>query len=246
MENKILGITVNNESKIDILEQIIKYISQPIGFYPIVSLNPENLVIAQENKEFEKVIKTAQIKIIDGIGIVLAARILGVHIRERITGVDLMEKLSELAGRIRLRVLLIGGGPNLALRLTACYQKKYPKAKFLGTIGFSDIKNPTEIEERQVFDIVRRYKPHIIFAAFGSPEQELWLFRHSKELRGIICMGVGQGFDVIGGIVKRAPVWLQNIGLEWLYRLLTQPWRWKRQLRLIKFIWLIMKQRVGK
>lgn len=236
---KLLGFNLNLQSKSEVLEQIIKYIKIGQDFVHIVSLNPENLVIASENKTFKHVIETAQITIPDGIGVVLAARLQGVYIRDRVTGVDLMESMLELAGNMRLRVVLIGGRPNLALRVAQCQQEKYPEAKFFATMGFSDIKNPTKIEEEQVLGIVRKHKPHMIFAAFGSPEQELWLARHSKEFKGIVCMGVGQGFDVIGGIVKRAPQWIQNIGLEWLYRLLTQPWRWRRQLRLIKFVWLV-------
>lgn len=233
---KVLGVSIKNQTKNQILEQIKKYILNPKGFVHIVSLNPENLVIAIENREFKQVIETAQITIPDGIGVVLAARIKGVNLQERVTGVDLMQDLLDLAGNMRLTVLLIGGRPDLALSLSKCQQEKYPKARFFGTIGFKDIKNPTVTEKDKVMDIVRHHKPHLIFTAFGSPEQELWLARHSKEFKGIICMGIGQGFDVIGGIVKRAPQWVQNIGLEWLYRLLTQPWRWRRQLRLIKFV----------
>ena len=244
MQNSILGVRIKDDSKKVILEQIIKYIHQPSGFFHIVSLNPESLVIVQEDKEFKKVIETAQIKIIDGVGIVLAARILGIHIGERVTGVELMEGLMKLAEKMRLRVLFVGGRPNLALRCAQCQQEKYPEAEFFGTIGFSDIKNPTKKEEEDILTIVRHHKPHLIFAAFGSPWQELWLARHSKEFNGIIGMGVGQGLDIIAGIAKRAPIWVQNIGLEWLYRLFTQPWRWRRQVKLVKFIYEVIKERL--
>ena len=233
---KILGVSIKNQTESQVLEQIIKYIQKPKEFIHVVSLNPENLVIASKDSKFKKVIETAQITIPDGIGVVLAARVKGLVLHGRVTGIDLFKNLLDLAGNMRLRVLLIGGRPDLALRCSQCYQKKFPEATFLGTIGFRDIKNPTTSEEDKIFDIVRHHKPHLIFVAFGSPYQELWLARHSKELKGIVCMGVGQGFDVIGGIVKRAPQWMQNIGLEWLYRLLTQPWRWRRQLGLIEFI----------
>ncbi|MDO8609633.1 MAG: WecB/TagA/CpsF family glycosyltransferase [bacterium] len=185
-------------------------------------------------------VRTAQICILDGVGIVLAARYHNIPLGERITGVDLMSDLITQAGNMRLRVLLIGGRPNLALSLSKCYQDKYSEAKFFGTMGFKDIQHPTKTEEAEILAIVRRNKPHMILAAFGSPWQELWLARHSKEFKGIVCMGVGQGFDVAGGLVKRAPVLIQNIGLEWLYRLIAQPWRWRRQLRLFKFMWLII------
>jgi len=239
------GVTINNQTNHEVLEEIKKYIVSHNQFCHVVSINPENVIIAQEYKEFNKAIVASQIKIIDGVGIVLAAQMLGIPIGERMTGVDLMGKLMELAESMRLTVLLIGGRQDLALDLAKCYQKQLPQAKFFGTIGFKNIKKPTKKEEEEIFTIVRQYKPHLIFAAFGSPWQELWLDRHKRQFKGIVCMGVGQGFDVAGGIVQRAPTWVQKIGFEWLYRLFTQPWRWRRQLRLIQFMWLVLKERIS-
>lgn len=242
--NTILGIPIKNQSKIEILEEIKKYLKSHSRFCHIVSLNSENIVIATEERNFMEVIKTAQITIIDGVGVVLAARMLKVP-GDKVSGIDLMNNLIDLAETMRLRVLLIGGRANLANNIAQCYQSQYPEAKFKGIQGFADIKNPKEDEEQQISSIVRQYKPHLVLAAFGSPWQELWLSRHSKEFKNMVCMGVGQGFDVAGGIVKRAPIWVQKIGFEWLYRLITQPWRWRRQLRLIKFMWLVLKQKVS-
>lgn len=242
MKHSLLGIPIDKESKTDILEKIEKFIRKPADFIHIVSLNPENLVTAQEDESFKRVLVTAQIKLIDGIGIVLAANILNIEVGYRVSGVDMMEALVEMADRVRLRVLLIGGKQNLALDIAKCYQKRYPKAKFLGTIGFLDIKKPQKEEERELFSIVADYKPHLIFAAFGSPEQELWLDRHSNELKGIVGMGVGGAFDYIGGAVPRSPYFLRKLGLEWLFRLIVQPWRWRRQLQLIKFANLVLNE----
>jgi N-acetylglucosaminyldiphosphoundecaprenol N-acetyl-beta-D-mannosaminyltransferase len=242
--NKILGITIFHETKFTILEKIIKYIEKPQGFFHIVSLNPENIVIAQENILFKKVIETAQIKIIDGIGIVLAGRLFNLNL-ERLTGVDLMKDLIKLASNMRLRVLMIGGKENLALRLTECYLDKFPEAKFKGLTGIADIKNPKPDEESKIFSIVTDYKPHLILVAFGSPEQELWLDRHKKEFSGRVVMGVGGSFDYLSNNIKRAPNIIQKLGLEWLYRLFNQPWRWRRQIRLIRFLYLVIKQKIN-
>ncbi len=237
---KILDITINPESKTSILEKILLYIKKPTGFFHIVSLNPENLVISTENESFKKVIETAQIKIVDGVGVVLAARWLGVEAGERVTGVGLMEDLLKMASDRRLRVLMIGGKLNLALRLAQCYQKKYPEAKFFGLGGISDIQNPKKTEEKTIFDIVTDYKPHLVFVAFGSPYQELWIERHKKEFNNCVVMGVGGAFDYLSGNINRPPTIIQKLGLEWLYRLLHQPWRWRRQMRLIRFICLFI------
>jgi len=241
--NKILDITIPTDSKRDILEKIKKYLYNPKGFYHIVSLNPENLVVAKENKTFKEAIETAQIKIIDGAGVVLAARVLNIDPGERLTGVELMEELIRQADKIRLRVLLIGGKPDLALRLAQCYRDKMLQAEIKGTIGIKNIKKPEKAEEEAIFSIVSDFRPHIVFVAFGSPDQELWLYRHRDQFKDCLCMGVGGAFDYLTGEIARAPMFLRKIGLEWLFRLFVQPWRWRRQLRLVEFLFLVFKQR---
>ena len=240
---RLLEIGIETHQKEEILEQIIKYINNPTHFIHIVSLNPENMVIAQDNQEFKIALKQAQIKINDGVGILLACSILNNLKPPRITGVNLMEAIISLCHKCPIRVVLIGGKTNLANELAECYQKKYPQAQFIGIEGFRKIDQPTKIEEKTVFSIISSVRPQVIFAAFGSPAQELWFWRNKERLKGIICMGVGQGFNVIAGQVRRAPAWMRSTGLEWLYRLLTQPWRWRRQLRLITFAWLVIKQK---
>ena len=243
MEKALLGIRLNSRGRSDILEQIKKYISNPRGTIHIVSINPENLITAQENKLFKKIIETSQIQIIDGMGVVVAGRVLGIKVRGRLTGVRLMEELVKMADRLRLRVLLIGGRPNLALKLADCYSQTYSEAKFLGLAGIKNIKKPLKSEESRIFSIVSDFKPHILLASFGSPDQELWLDRHKGQFRGIVCMGVGGAFDFHGGNVARAPKFIRQIGLEWLFRLFKEPWRWRRQLRLVKFLWLVLKEK---
>lgn len=245
LKKNLLGISVEPLSKKDILEKIKKNIQQPAEFFHVVSLNPENIVIAQQNLEFRKTIETAQIKIVDGIGIVIASKILKIEAGERVTGVGLVKDLVMMASQRRLRVLLIGGRRNLALRLAQCYQQTYPKVKFLGDYGIKDIKNPQQSEEKKIFSIVASYKPHIVLVAFGSPDQELWIDRHKDLFKNCLVMGVGGAFDFLSGQIPRAPKFLRKIGLEWLFRLFIQPWRWKRQLKIIKFIWLVIKQRLS-
>jgi N-acetylglucosaminyldiphosphoundecaprenol N-acetyl-beta-D-mannosaminyltransferase len=243
-KKQILGITIIPKSKKSILEKILLYIDKPTGFFHIVSLNPENMVISTENKLFKKVVETAQLKIIDGVGVVIAARWLGVQLGERITGAGLMEDLVKMASVRRLRVLMIGGKDKIAEDLSKCYSQRYFEAKFFGLKGIDNIKNPQTDEENKIFSIVADYKPHLVFVAFGSPDQELWIARHRKEFTNCVVMGVGGAFDYLSGNVVRAPVFIQKIGLEWLFRLFHQPWRWRRQIRLIKFLWLIIKQKL--
>ncbi|MEK7495506.1 MAG: WecB/TagA/CpsF family glycosyltransferase [Patescibacteria group bacterium] len=242
--NKILGITVTPQSKSSILDKILLYINKPTGFFHIVSLNPENMIIATEDQLFKRVVKTAQIKIVDGIGIVLAGRWLGIEVGERVTGVGLMEDLLKMASDRRLRVLMIGGKENLADQLAKCYSDQFPKAKFKGLQGIENIQNPDTVEEEKIFSIVADYKPHLVFVAFGSPAQELWIERHKKKFVNTVVMGVGGAFDYLSGNINRPSTIIQKLGLEWLYRLITQPWRWRRQLRLVKFLWLVLRNKL--
>lgn len=241
--NSLLGVPLNKDDKNTILEKIKKFVASPKGFYHIVSLNPEILVIASENSDFKKIVRTAQMRIIDGVGVVIAAQMLNLEAGPRLTGVDLMEEVIKVASVMRLRVMLIGGKQNLAKDLSDCYNGKYPEAKFIGLMGIEDIKNPKKAEENHIFSIVADFRPQIVIISFGSPDQEIWLERHRKQFDGVIGIGVGGAFDYLGGQVIRAPGPLRAIGLEWLFRLLNQPWRWRRQMRLFKFIELVIKQK---
>ena len=247
---KLLGIEAKEQSKKDILEKIKEYsktrnsklVTQK-KFRHIVSLNPENFIEIQKNAKFRNVVTTAQIKIIDGVGVRLAGTILGIEVGERVTGVDLMGDIMEMAYRESLKVLLIGGKNKLAEELAECYRQKHKNMKLVGIEGIKDIKNIKKTENDRIFSIVSHNRPHIILAAFGSPAQELWFEANKSKLRGIVCMGVGGSFDFAAGRVKRAPHFMRKLGLEWLFRLFTQPWRIKRQLKLFEFGWLVLKEK---
>lgn len=243
-ETSILGVTVKVETKRTILEKIKKYISSPKGFFNIVSVNPENLVVAKNNDEYKKIIETAQITHVDGVGLILAGYILGRSFGERIPGVDLMEELLTLAQAMRLQVLFIGGEAKLADTLAKCYSYELPKAKFYGILGIENIKNPKKEEESNIFSIVASVRPHLIFVSFGSPYQELWIYNNKDKLEGAVCMGVGGAFNYLAGKVSRPPLFIRKFGFEWLYRLILQPWRLIRQIRLLLFLYLIIKEKI--
>ncbi len=237
----LFGIPIPSLSSEKILYKIIKDVSL-LQFYHVVSLNPEILVETLKNKNFKKVVTAAHLRIVDGIGVVLAIQALyGIKV-ERTSGVDLFQKLMEIAGKNSLRVVLIGGKPKLADNIAVCYQQKFKNSVFLGLQGVSNIKNPSITEMKKIESIVADIRPHFVFVAFGSPFQEQWIWNNRKLFSQSICMGVGQGFDVLGNRIRRAPVMVRRLGLEWLYRLVTQPWRWKRQLNLLVFVYYVIKE----
>lgn len=244
MTKKVLDLKINELSERDILEKIKKYTQYPRGSFHIVSLNPENMAISQKLRLFKQIINKAQIRINDGVGTVVASQILGLGSVPRLSGVDLMEKLLNVALERRLRVVLMGGKGNLAEYLADCYNQLQGEANFVGLSGFKNIQKPTNEESKKVRSIVLGNRPHFLFLAFGSPFQELWIYKNRALLQGIVCMGVGGGFDFLGRGVTRAPRLIRTLGLEWLFRLFVQPWRIKRQMtRLPYFIWLVVKER---
>lgn len=215
----------------DVLEEINIHLSSPLKFMHIVSVNPENIVIAQHNPSYLAVCKNADLALTDGIGVVLGARLLGISIPERIPGSILLPQLLDLAGEMSLTVVLIGSRTNLADKIAQCYFRSYPKATFIGLAGYKNKQFPTPGEEKHIEDIVRSTRPHFVFVAFGSPYQELWIEAHKILLQESICMGVGGGFDYLSGASKRPPKLIQSFGLEWFYRLIREPSRASRQLR---------------
>lgn len=242
-KNQIFGVPIGSEKPEIVLEQIIKGLASNQDFAHVVSLNPENLVQSVKDPLFKQIILEAKYTINDGVGIVLASRILNGGFVPRMTGVDLMENIIFEASKESLRVLLIGGKPKLAEQLADCYNQSYPASKFKGIVGFRDVKTPSQNERKEVLSIVAAMRPQLIFVAFGSPEQEKWIYENRASLQGITCIGVGGSFDFLGGVVSRAPKLIRSVGLEWLYRLIRQPWRWRRQLRLLEFMWLVLKEK---
>lgn len=232
------------DSRKTVLEKIKKYLLAPRGFFHIVSLNPENIVVATRNRTFKRIVKTSRLAIIDGSGIELAARLLHIPAGERYPGVDLMKNVISLAGKMRSTVLFIGGRKNLADSLAKCYQRSYRKAKFTGVQGYENVQKPTPHEEAALKAIVRATKPQIVFVAFGSPTQEIWLEKHKSWFPKCVCMGVGGSFDYLSGAIPRPHRLIRRLGVEWLARLIRQPWRARRQLRLIVFLSSVIKQSI--
>lgn len=243
-DNNLLGVLIKNQKIDDILEKIRIYLHNPYTFFHVVSLNPENMMIAREDLEYQKILSEADIQLIDGIGIALGCSILKIPIGGRVTGVDFMNILLKKVSFEGLRVLFIGGRSILAKTVADCYCKKYPQISFQGVEGIADIQNPKVEELARLHALIDNYKPNLVFAAFGSPWQEKLFACHKDIFKGIVCVGVGGAFDFEAGNIPRAPVWIRQIGFEWLYRLYKQPFRWRRQIRIAKYIALVLVQKI--
>lgn len=229
----ILGVGFTNQTEKVILEYIVKNLQKGTKNYYIVTPNPELLVIANKQMEYKKVLNGAKIALADGIGVILASRLMGRPIKERIHGVDFMENVCKEVSKRPITVGFLGGGPNVADKTADCLQKKYPGLN----VGWVSEEWSEDLNLKSV---------DILFVAFGSPKQEIWIAKNLKNLPATVSIGVGGAFDFISGKILRAPKILRNLKLEWLFRLIIQPWRIRRQLSLITFVVLILKEKIKK
>lgn len=237
----LFQIPIPTTTQSSIREKFLQLLSAPPSFAHVVSLNPEIMVLAYENEEFRAILQSADIRLIDGIGVFWAARLRGIPVQHRYTGVDFMQDVIDAISDYRSTVLFLGGSAGVAEKLVACYQKSHPNLTFHSLYGSENIKKDQDgADSAAILAQIKVWKPRVIFVSFGSPVQEEWIWNHRDQLEGAICIGVGGAFDFVSGAVERAPIAVQRLGLEWLYRLMRQPWRWQRQLRLIRFISMVV------
>jgi len=245
---KIVGQTLISTSEKRLLAFLASKIAGGEKVF-VVTPNPEFLVFARHNPWFEAILKKADMAIPDGVGLVWASRFLGQPIKERISGTDLMEKLCHQAARKKWSVYLIGGQPGVAEKTLAVLKKRYPRLKGWAKSGpeleliNGEWSPKTKEEMAKAVKEINAQKPDLLFVAFGMGKQEKFIADNWNKLKVKLAMGVGGAFDYLSGRVPRAPNWVRNAGLEWFYRLFRQPWRWKRQLRLLEFVWLVVRER---
>jgi len=197
----------------------------------VVTLNPEMLMAARRAAALREAIQTAALVVADGIGIVLAARLLGVRLRERVTGVDLLEAFAGMAAERGFRIYLLGAPPGVARAAGEALVRRHPGLVVAGSYAGSPATEAAET----ILARLAAARPDALFVAFGSPAQERWLAARRGQLGAGVAIGVGGALDMLAGRVPRAPHWIRRAGLEWLYRLWRQPWRWRRMLALPHF-----------
>ncbi|WEV71205.1 WecB/TagA/CpsF family glycosyltransferase [Lactobacillus sp. ESL0785] len=227
----ILGVDFDNKSFKQFQNEFIGRINMHQSTFTVTA-NPEIVMAANENPEFMKILNyDADYITPDGIGIVKAAQMLGTPLQERVTGYDLFTWLMRVASERNLRVYLIGAKPQVIHAVQEKVAREYSGIQLVGAKdGY--FNEDLEIVAYQI----ERTEPDLVFAALGSPKQEQLLALLRKNLLPALMMGVGGSFDVFAGAVKRAPLFWQNAHLEWFYRLITNPTRWKRMLVLPKFV----------
>jgi N-acetylglucosaminyldiphosphoundecaprenol N-acetyl-beta-D-mannosaminyltransferase len=234
-KKNIMGVAFSDLSIAQVLEYIEKIVKNTPGKHYLVTPNPEILVMASVDIRYKNALNGADLALADGVGVILASWLLGNRIRHRIAGVDLVENVVKHVAEKPITVGFLGGGPGIAVKTADCLKKKYPGLR----VGLTFEGKP----DNQTIQQIKDSKTDILFVAFGSPQQEIWISENIEKLPAKISIGVGGAFDFISGRVNRAPLWMRKIGLEWLFRLFVQPWRIRRQLSLLTFIYLVFKKR---
>jgi N-acetylglucosaminyldiphosphoundecaprenol N-acetyl-beta-D-mannosaminyltransferase len=227
---RVLGVPVDIVDERFVLEFVAGRIEARTTAH-IATVNAEYVMRAERDLPFRSLLETAELRTPDGMGVVLAARRRGAAIRRRVGGSDLIWSLSRQAAELGHAIFLLGGGPGVASRAAVKLRDAYPRLTVAGTYSGW----PTRDRDAEQVSLIRSAAPDILFVAFGMPEQDIWIARLKERLQVPIVIGVGGSFDYLAGAVRRAPRWMQNAGLEWAWRLVVQPWRWRRMMVLPRF-----------
>lgn len=225
------------------LDEIEKIIDNRILTQHVV-INAGKVVLMENDENLKKIVANCPIINADGQSIVWASKLLGKTLPERVAGIDLMEELIKLSSQKGYGIYFFGAKEEVVTSVITHYKEKYPTLKICGYRNgyFSDDDIPDITRE------MRESKADILFVAFSSPKKEYWLAENIKDIEIPFCMGVGGSFDIVAGVTKRAPHWMQRIGLEWFYRFLQEPKRmWKRYLvGNSKFILITLREKFRK
>ena len=240
MKQKFLNIPIDALTMIETLEKVDSAITLNKQIHHTV-VNAGKVVLMQTDKELEKSVVEADIINADGKAIVWAANLLGLKLPERVSGIDLMEKLVKRSFEKGYKCFFLGATEEVVTKLVNIYKMQYSEDLIA---GYRNGYFKKEDEDKIALQIAES-GANILFVAITSPKKEIFLNTYKNKLTNVnFIMGVGGSFDVIAGKVKRAPLWMQNSGLEWFYRVVQEPKRmWKRYLvGNTKFICLIIKE----
>lgn len=227
----ILGVKVASLTMKEAVNTVLDFINrrEPVI---VATANAEMIMNATRDPELKKVLDAAALVVPDGAGTVWAAHHLGYKMPERVAGYDMVQELLRIAPQKQLRIYFFGSAPGVAEKAKRKAETLYPGVNIVG------VRNGyfSEADESDIVADIKKAEPDILLAALGVPKQEKWLHKYYKELNVPVSIGVGGTFDVMAGVMKRAPLWMQKAKLEWLFRGLLQPKRAGRLLALPKFV----------
>ena len=226
----ILGVPIDDLTMPQALTRLEEFIAlgRATGrSHQIATINADFVVNSLHDPELRRILQESDMATADGMPLVLGSRLLGVPMGDRVTGADLVPVLAERAAEKGYSMFLLGAREGVGLRAAEILQERYPGLQIAGVISPPNVA--IQEMDRTILDQIRRAKPDILLVAFGNPKQEKWIRMYADTIKVPVCIGVGGTFDMIAGITRRAPRWIQRAGLEWMYRLLQEPKRlWRR------------------
>ena len=232
----ILDIPVHDVTMAETLDLITQFVAQGKA-HQICTVNPEFIMAAQNDLEFKHILNRSALNLPDGIGVVWAARRQGRVVRERVAGSDLIYQLADRAAKTGWKIFLLGAADGVADQTAIKLRSLYPGVKIVGAWAGS----PRPDDDDEAVRRIRATEADIVLVAYGAPKQDKWIDRNLARTGASVAIGVGGSFDFVVGTQRRAPQWLRRLNLEWLYRLVREPRRWRRQLALPRFVWKIMR-----
>ena len=232
----LLGAPIHNVDMETALEIVEKFI-QESGTHHVVTADSSMLVMAQEDTALRAIIGVAELVTPDSTGILWAAKRRGTPLRERVSGVEIVERLCARSAARGYRLFFLGAGPGVAEKAAERMRARYPGAQIAGARHgyFSEEETPALLEE------IRSCHPDVLCVAMGIPKQEKWIAAHRETLGVPVMIGVGGTFDVLSGRTRRAPRWMQRLCLEWLWRVLSNPRKIGKVMLLPRFVFLILR-----
>lgn len=245
MSNKsdILGVPFNNVSNFEAVSIAEMYLFKDDNKTRMIfTPNPEIVMAAYRHKGFLNILKKADLIIPDGIGVVIASKITGQPLKERVAGYDLVQGVFRKIRSTNKTVYFFGGAPGVAEKAKEKMEQTYKGLNIVGVHdGYFD-----DNEEKIIIEQINELQPDLLLVGIGFPKQEKWIYDNKDKLNVKLCIGVGGSFDVMSGNIKRAPEFFRKLGLEWFYRLITQPSRFIRMLQLPIFILIVLKSKLSK
>lgn len=237
----VLGVKFNNVTHVEAIGLLECFLEED-RCHCVYTPNPEIVMAARKDAEFMKILNDADLVVPDGIGVVIGSKFTKNKLKERVAGYDLVQGLfAEIKNR-RYSVYFFGGAPGVALEAKQKMEQKYKGLKIIGVNdGYFDAE-----KEKLILEDIKNKKPDVLLVGLGAPKQEKWIAKYKDELPVKICIGVGGSFDGMSGRVRRAPQIFIKLGLEWFYRLLRQPSRFFRMLKLPLFLAVVIKNRLTK
>ncbi len=230
MKKQVMTITFDNITMEEAVQTAMEHIAAGTRCR-VVTPNAEFALEAKKNPRFLRILNSSRLVLADGISVVLASRILGDPMQGRVTGVGFAQALAAALAKEGKSLYLLGAKPGVAEQAAEKLKQEHPGLKIAGTHdGYFKDEGP-------VVAAINEAGPDALLVCLGAPKQEYFMEEHNGELTVPVMAGLGGSMDVLAGNVRRAPVFFQKCGLEWLYRLCKEPKRWKRMIRLPLYLW---------